>query len=75
MRTLVDIPEKQLAELTKIADAKKTSRAAVLREAVSKYLESNRPISRKKAIDKAFGIWKDLKIDSVEYQRKLRDEW
>ena len=75
MRTLVDIPEKQLAQLKKIADAKNTSRAAVVREAVNNYLEANKPVSRKKAIDKAFGLWKDLKIDSVEYQRKLREEW
>lgn len=24
---------------------------------------------------KAFGIWKEKKLNSLEYQRKLREEW
>ena len=71
MRTLVDIPEPQLRELTRLSKRKKVSRAAVIREAVSSYLKRNRPA----AADEAFGLWRDLKVDSVEYQRKLRDEW
>jgi hypothetical protein len=27
------------------------------------------------AIKKARGIWKDAKIDGVEYQKKIRSEW
>ncbi|ABV79661.1 hypothetical protein [Rickettsia bellii] len=29
----------------------------------------------KKGFESAFGIWKDMKLDSLEYQAKLRDEW
>jgi metal-responsive CopG/Arc/MetJ family transcriptional regulator len=75
MRTLVDITEKQLAELKKIGEAKKRSRAALIREAVDNYVDANRSSSKQDAIKKAFGLWKDLKTDSVAYQRKLRDEW
>jgi metal-responsive CopG/Arc/MetJ family transcriptional regulator len=71
MRTLVDIPEAELHELSQIGKKKKVSRAAVIREAVTSYLDRNRP----KAMDDAFGIWRHKKFDSLEYQRKLRDEW
>jgi hypothetical protein len=27
------------------------------------------------ALARAFGIWRHMKIDSLEYQRKLRAEW
>lgn len=74
MRTLVDIPESELRELTRLSKRRKVSRAAVIREAVSNYLRAQRPKSQSDIGD-AFGLWKDLKIDSVEYQRKLRDEW
>jgi metal-responsive CopG/Arc/MetJ family transcriptional regulator len=71
MRTLVDIPEPQLRELTRLSKRKKVSRAAVIREAVTSYLAENRP----KAQRNAFGLWGDRKIDGLEYQRKLRSEW
>ena len=71
MRTLVDIPEKQLKALTRLSKARKQSRAAVIREAVSAYLEKER-FSEK---DPAFGAWSDQKIDGLEYQRKIRAEW
>ncbi len=71
MRTLVDIPEPQLRELTRLSKRRKVSRAAVIREAVTSYLDKNKP----KAMRDAFGIWGDKKFDSLEYQRKLRDEW
>ena len=29
----------------------------------------------KRALDAAFGMWKDRGIDGVEYQRELRAEW
>jgi hypothetical protein len=30
---------------------------------------------KRSGIDHAFGLWADRKIDGLEYQRKLRDEW
>jgi len=74
MRTLVDIPEPQLRELTRLSKRKRVSRAAVIREAVSAYLARHQS-KTEKDMREAFGLWRDLKIDSVEYQRKLRDEW
>ncbi len=72
MRTLVDIPEKQLKELTRLSKARKTSRAAIIREAVIDYLGRKRSFGED---DPAFGLWGDRKIDGLEYQRKIRSEW
>jgi len=38
-------------------------------------MTANKPKAHADAIERAFGIWKHLKTDGVEYQRKLRDEW
>lgn len=71
MRTLVDIPDRQLKALTRLSKAKKRSRAAIIREALSAYLDKEKP----NAIDAAFGLWGDRAVDGLEYQRKLREEW
>jgi metal-responsive CopG/Arc/MetJ family transcriptional regulator len=71
MRILVDMPDNQVKELARISAATKRPRAAIIREAVASYIARRKPDPMRKA----FGIWRDLDIDSVEYQRKLRDEW
>jgi metal-responsive CopG/Arc/MetJ family transcriptional regulator len=71
MRTLIDIPEKQLEALTRLSKARKRSRAAIIRDAVSAYLEKERALEK----DAAFGLWGDRSTDGLAYQRKLRSEW
>ena len=70
MRTLVDIPDKQLKALTRLSKAKKRSRAAIIREAVTTYLDREKT----DVIESAFGLWGDRVVDGLEYQRKLREE-
>ena len=70
MRTLVDIPDRQIRDLTAICEAEKVSRAEVIRQAISAYLEKKKP----QAVD-AFGLWKDHKVDGLEYQEQVRSEW
>jgi metal-responsive CopG/Arc/MetJ family transcriptional regulator len=70
MRTLVDIPEKQLKELTRLSKSRKTSRASIIRDALSAYLASEKPKDK----HEAFGLWGDRVIDGLEYQRRLREE-
>lgn len=70
MRTLIDIPEKQIKALTAISQAEKVSRAEVIREAIAYYLEKKIPQS-----DDAFGLWKDRNIDGLAYQEQARSEW
>jgi metal-responsive CopG/Arc/MetJ family transcriptional regulator len=70
MRTLVDIPEAELAQLAAICKSKRLPRAEVIRQAIRAYIDAqpDRPE------DVAFGIWKGGE-DGLAYQRRLRDEW
>ena len=72
MRTLVDIPETELQELTQIAKRENRSRVSVIRDAVSAYLKARKP---EPSLDDAFGLWGNRKVDGLEYQKKLRSEW
>jgi metal-responsive CopG/Arc/MetJ family transcriptional regulator len=69
---MVDLPDNQLKDLARISKAKKRPRASIIREAITTYIARNEP---RNAIRKAFGLWGDHKVDGLEYQRKLRDEW
>jgi metal-responsive CopG/Arc/MetJ family transcriptional regulator len=70
MRTWVDIPDRQIEQLTQICETKKISRAELIRQAITSCIEKNKP-----AADEAFGIWKDEQIDGLDYQKKRRSEW
>lgn len=70
MRTLVDIPDKQIRDLTAICEAEKVSRAELIRQAIAAYLERKKPV----AVE-AFGLWKDRKVDGLAYQEQVRSEW
>lgn len=72
-RFLVDVPADDVRKLDEIAKRDGKSRAAVLREAVSNYLEE----SRKEGFEKYFGLWErhGSTVDGLEYERQLREEW
>jgi len=71
MRTIVDLPEDQIVKLDRARELSGISRAEAIRRAVEQYLSVQLPDSE----DEAFGIWKDRGVDSLEYERKLREEW
>jgi hypothetical protein len=73
MRTLVDIPDDQIAELAKLAEQEKVSRAALVRRAISDLLASRRK-PEGDAFAAAFGIRPDME-DGLAYQERLRSEW
>lgn len=70
MRTLVDIPDRHIDELSRICELKQVSRAEIIRQAIVAYIAQNKPAT----VD-AFGIWKNKGIDEVTYQKKARAEW
>ena len=81
MRTLIDIPDRQIEELTAICAARQVSRAEAVRQAINAFIEQNRPVR-----GAAFGLWKGqaaylpgesepLPEDGLAYQEKLRSEW
>ena len=71
MRTLVDLGDAQLQELDNLSKREKTSRAALIRQAIDEYLAARQ---RRRNRD-AFGLWGDRAVDGLAYQEKARDEW
>ena len=73
MRTLIDIPDDDLAGLDALAQRNHRSRAAEVREAVRLYLRSR---SGKSWIGRGAGYWRDRDDigDGVEYQREMRED-
>ena len=72
MRTIIDLPDSQIAALRELEDRKKVSRAELIRQAVAQYLGLHAKTGD------AFGAWKIPKrrpADAVAVQRKLRAEW
>ena len=71
MRTLIDLPDSQMAALAALCDRLKQSRAAVVRAAIAEYLARH----QQEACQDAFGLWGPDTPDGIEYQRKVRAEW
>jgi len=71
MRTLIDIPDAQIAELGAVCERLKRPRAAVVRAAISEYLARH----RRSADADAFGLWGLTAQDGLAYQRERRAEW
>lgn len=40
-----------------------------------KQRQSESEALRTDALDEAFGLWRNVKMDGLEYQRKFRAEW
>jgi metal-responsive CopG/Arc/MetJ family transcriptional regulator len=70
MRALVDIPDKNLADLGAICASLKVSRAEAIRQAIDHYIALH-----KADATAAFGLWKDRPVDGMAYQQKVREEW
>jgi hypothetical protein len=71
MRTLVDIPEEDLAILNELSKIEKVSRSELVRRAIATYVQPH----RKSAPLVGFGLWKDFPEDGLEYQERVRAEW
>lgn len=72
MRTIIEIPEAQLQALARLSQARKVSRAELIRQAVDGYLQLNASGS-----EAAFGLWRKSgrRQDGQALQAKLRAEW
>jgi metal-responsive CopG/Arc/MetJ family transcriptional regulator len=71
MRTIVDLPDKQIEALKRMSESAQASRAELVRRAIDEYLARHLPAQD----DGAFGLWKNHKTDGVTYQERARDEW
>ena len=72
MRTLVDLTEKQVRDLDRVAKMRDVSRAELVRRAVDRYLADDAPER-----GSAFGLWKGAgnRVDGLRLQRRLRKDW
>ena len=72
MRTIVDLTERQLSELDRLAKVRDTSRADLVRRAVDRYLAEDAPNR-----EAGFGLWKrgGSKEDGLAFQRRIRKSW
>jgi metal-responsive CopG/Arc/MetJ family transcriptional regulator len=71
MRTLVDLGETQIQALDELSKKEKTSRAALIRQAIEDFLAKRRPRPERDA----FGLWGERITDGLAYQEKVRSEW
>ena len=84
MRTLIDLSEPHLAQLTRLAKARQVSRAQVVRDAVASYLERAPELqARRDWVGDGFGALADQPLaldgktyaDALDYERALRTDW
>ncbi len=70
MRTIIDLPDKQVAALSEFCAQEEISRAEAIRRAVDRFLETRLSANR----DAVFGAWAS-RGDSREVVDALREEW
>lgn len=73
MRTIVDIPDSDIAELKRIQERQSVSRAELVRRAIAEWVRNRRQSDV--AVRPGFGAWKRRKEDGVAYQKRIRAEW
>jgi hypothetical protein len=71
MRTIVEIPDHQLAAVAAACRREGISRAELVRRAVAAYTRRGEPSDA----GDAFGLWRDRDEDGLAYQARLRAEW
>jgi len=70
MRTIVDLPPAYLEALDAWRRGEGISRAEAVRRAIAEHLQRHHADT-----SRAFGLWRERRLDSVEHQRRLRREW
>jgi predicted transcriptional regulator len=71
-RTLVGLSDQDFLALDTLSEAKRVSRAELIRQAVSQYIAR---LKSEPASDAAFGLWAGKNEDGLAYQQRLREEW
>ena len=71
VRTIIELPDQQLAALDGICRREGISRAEAIRRAVALLVQQRTP----GGTGDAFGLWRGRRRDGVAYQQRLRREW
>lgn len=76
MQATINIPQEWLPALEEAILKTHLSREELIQKVLTHYLaELQQKTHNPFANHPAFGSWKDLGVDGVKYQQKLRDEW
>jgi hypothetical protein len=70
MRTIVDLPDRERAQLDALCRQRGLSRAEAMRQALRLWLSQQQP-----GHSAVFGLWRDRPEDSMALQQALRAEW
>ena len=70
MRTIVDLPEAERAQLDALCRQRGLSRAEALRQALRLWLQQQTPHH-----GQVFGLWRDRPEGALALQETLRREW
>lgn len=72
MRTIVDLTDRQIADLDRLSKKHDLSRAELVRRAVDRYLAETAPDR-----EAGFALWKraGAKTDGLTFQRRMRKDW
>ena len=70
-RTIIDVPAEQLRGLDRLREQRHATRAALIRDAIAKYLSEHHADLSKEA----FGIWRKRPVDALAYEDAIRSEW
>ncbi len=71
MKVSVDLTGDQVKALDALCAAENISHAEAVLRVLTEYLDGK----ERAAMAAAFGLWKDHRIDGLEYQEALRSEW
>jgi len=71
MGALVEIKAEQLQELDRLAKETDRPLSVIVEEALSAYLRNE----KSRSLDAAFGLWRNLEVDGLQYQEEIRKEW
>lgn len=72
MRTVIDMPERELTDLAQLSKEEHISRAEAIRRAVAQYIAERKTTT---GDTKVFGLWKTRKTTGLEYEDRVRQEW
>jgi hypothetical protein len=76
VQILIELTETEREQLAALARQTGKSESMVVREALHQHLgPAPSEETNDESLRAAFGLWKNLGIDSLEYQRRIRSEW
>ncbi len=73
-RTIITIPDEMKIWLDTYSKKLNRPTAETIREAIAEYKERVEK-ERKNILSDTAGLWKNKRIDGIDYVERLRDEW